>query len=256
MPLVSVITPSYNSADFIAKTIDSVREQTHEHWEMIIVDDCSSDETVTIIKHYKNEDDRIKLIQLTKNSGAAVARNKGIEMAKGDYIAFLDADDLWKPHKLSKQVQFMQQNDIAVAYSAYEQIDEAGKPLNKTVHVLPKLSFEKLLSCNYIGNLTGIYDAKKLGKIYSPLIRKRQDWGLWLSCVEKAGGASGISESLAYYRIREGSISSNKIKLLKHNYNFYRKACNFGTFRSSFYLMRFLFEHFFVKARLIKKNES
>lgn len=246
-PLVSVITPTYNSEFFISETIDSVCSQTYTNWELILVDDASSDKTVEILKKYAAADARITYYILKTNSGAAIARNTAIEKASGRFIAFLDADDLWKPEKLAKQISFMQSNDIAVSFSSYELMDEQGKSFGKMVKALPKLSYSKMLKSNYLGNLTGIYNAEKLGKVYMPNIRKRQDWALWLSVIKKVGFAYSIAEPLAKYRVRKNSISSNKLNLLKYNYAIYRKALKFGAFKSSLYLLRFLIEHFFIK---------
>ncbi|WP_430410880.1 glycosyltransferase family 2 protein [Kordia sp.] len=246
-PLVSVITPTYNAELFVAATIQSVRAQTYANWELVIVDDASSDKTVEILKKYTELDNRIKFSVLETNSGAAVARNTAIEKASGRYIAFLDADDLWMPEKLSKQIAFMQKENIQVCFSSYELMDEAGKSLGKMVKALPKVNFSKMLKSNYVGNLTGIYNAETLGKVYMPNIRKRQDWALWLLLIKKVGFAYSIAEPLAKYRVRENSISSNKLNLLKYNYTIYRKALKFGAFKSSLYLLRFLIEHFFIK---------
>lgn len=246
-PLVSVITPTYNAELFISATIDSVRAQTYSNWELVIVDDASKDTTVDILKKYAAADDRIKFSILETNSGAAIARNTAIENASGSYIAFLDADDLWMPEKLSKQITFMQEKDIQVCFSSFELMDEAGKSLGKMVKALPKVDFSKMLKSNYVGNLTGIYNAETLGKVYMPNIRKRQDWALWLTLIKKVGYAYSIEEPLAKYRLRENSISSNKLNLLKYNYTIYRKALKFGAFKSSLYLIRFLIEHFFIK---------
>jgi glycosyltransferase involved in cell wall biosynthesis len=248
-PLVSVITPTYNAEAFISETIDSVRAQSYENWEMILVDDASSDATVNILKEYAAKDTRIKVHKLQTNSGAAIARNTAIEKATGSYIAFLDADDLWKPEKLSKQIAFMQEKDIAVSFSSYELMDEEGKSLGKMIKALSKVNFSKMLKSNYVGNLTGIYNAEQLGKVYMPNIRKRQDWALWLTLIKKVGAAYSLEEPLARYRVRENSISSNKLNLLKYNYTIYRKALKFGAFKSTLYLIRFLIEHFFVKSR-------
>ncbi len=248
-PLVSVITPTYNTEVFISDTIDSVRAQSYTNWELILVDDASSDRTVSILHEYAAIDDRIKVHVLETNAGAAIARNTAIEKASGSYIAFLDADDLWKPEKLAKQITFMQEKDIAVCFSSYELMNEEGISLEKMIKALPKVDYNKMLKSNYIGNLTGIYNAEKLGKVYMPNIRKRQDWALWLSLVKKVGFAYSLEAPLARYRVRDNSISSNKLNLLKYNYSIYRKALKFGAFKSTLYLIRFLIEHFFVKPR-------
>ena len=252
--LVSIITPTYNSERFIQDTIQSVLDQTYSNWELLIVDDASRDSTVAIANAFN--DRRIRVFRLTENGGAAVARNKGIAEASGDFIAFLDADDRWKPHKLAVQLDFMETNDTKVCFSSYDLMDEEGILMNKTVNALPELTYNKLLKSNYVGNLTGMYDTRSLGKVYSPLLRKRQDWGLWLKCLEKAGTGHGIQESLAYYRVRKDSISSNKIEMLKFNYVFYRKALNFGSLKSFRMLTVFLWEHFFIKSRQIVSTKN
>lgn len=251
--MVSIIMPSYNSESYIAASITSVIHQTHQDWELIIVDDASQDNTCNIVLGLSKKDKRIKLIPQTRNLGAGTARNTAIKAAKGNYIAFLDSDDIWKPNKLKKQLEYMQSKDIAICFSSYELIDEKGKPLHKIVEALPKLSYRKQLKCNYIGNLTGIYSTDKLGKIYMPDIKKRQDWVMWLNAIKKGGEAIGIKESLAYYRVRKGSISSNKLHLVKHNLKVYRRVLGFGSFKSARYLLLFLYEYFLVKSRQIKK---
>jgi len=247
---VSIITPVYNSEKFIGYTIDSIINQTYKNWELIVIDDCSSDQSVSIIEDYINSYTNIKLIKNTKNEGAAVSRNKGIMEAQGDYIAFLDADDLWKPEKLEKQLKHMKAQNSDVSFSSYELIDEHGNKLNKKVCALPILSYQKLLKSNYIGNLTGIYSLKTLGKITSPNLRKRQDWLLWLSALKiSVKPAYGIEESLAYYRIRKNSMSSNKYNLLKYNYRVYKNGLGYSTLGASIKMIIFLKEHFFVKSK-------
>lgn len=242
----------FNSEAFISETINSVIGQTHLNWELLLIDDCSTDKTIEIVNQYIAENDKIKLFRNELNQGAAVSRNRGIKAAQGDYIAFLDADDLWKSNKLEIQIGFMEIQKCDVCFSSYEQIDESGKPLNKLIKALPELSYQKYLKSNYIGNLTGIYNAKALGKITAPNLHKRQDWLLWLSAIKKSGKpAKGILESLAYYRVRKDSMSSNKINLLKYNYWVYKKGLGFSTLKSIWYMLIFLNEHFFVKSKQI-----
>ncbi len=247
---ISIITPVYNSEKFIENTLNSIINQTYKNWELLLIDDCSSDQSVTIINHYIKDNPNIKLIKNTINEGAAVSRNKGIMMAQGDYIAFLDADDIWKPEKLEKQLEYMQKQNCDVCFSSYELIDEEGNKLNKKVKALPVLSYKKLLKSNYVGNLTGIYNAKTLGKITSPNLRKRQDWLIWLNALKASGKpAHGIQEPLAYYRIREDSMSSNKFNLLKYNYRVYKIGLGYSTFGAFIKMLIFLKEHFFVKSK-------
>ncbi|MBC3758480.1 glycosyltransferase family 2 protein [Hyunsoonleella sp. SJ7] len=249
-PLVSIITPTFNSDAYIDQTIQSVLNQSQSNWELLLIDDASTDSTVETIKNYLKKHSNIKLIQNEKNHGTAISRNKGIEHAKGDYIAFLDADDLWKPRKLEKQINFMSKNNCDICFSSYDLMDESGALLHKTVVALPELSYQKFLRCNYIGNLTGIYNTKVLGKIYTPNLRKRQDWLLWLKAVKKSKKpALGIQEPLGVYRIRKNSISSNKFNLLKYNYLVYKKGLSFSTAKSLYYLALFFFEYFFVKSK-------
>tara|TARA_R110002049_G_scaffold51245_2_gene145051 strand:- start:748 stop:1533 length:786 start_codon:yes stop_codon:yes gene_type:complete len=257
-PQVSIITPMYNSEAFISETINSVINQTYKNWELFLIDDASQDNTLWIVQPFLNSHSNIKVIKNERNFGAAISRNKGIEAAKGGYIAFLDADDVWKPEKLETQIAFMQNHHCDVSFSSYEQIDEEGNFLNKLVKALPKLTYKKFLKSNYIGNLTGMYNAKILDKITAPNLRKRQDWLLWLAAIKKSGKpALGIPESLAYYRVRKNSISSNKWNLLKHNYWVYKKGLGFSTVKSIYCMLVFLKEHFFVKSkRVVGTNVS
>ena len=251
--MVSIVTPAYNSEEFISTTIDSIITQTFTNWELIVVNDGSTDKTQSIVEEYLEKDNRIKLLNHIKSQGAGITRNKAIEESRGDYIAFLDADDKWKPEKLEKQVKLLQESNTAICFSSYELIDDKEQPLNTMIEALDKVSYQKQLKCNYIGNLTGIYDVRKLGKIYMPEIPKRQDWVLWLQAIEKGGDAIGIKESLAFYRVRKDSISSNKWKLIKHNFNVYRKTLKFGWIKSVRFILIFLYEYFFVKSKQIKK---
>lgn len=234
--LVSIITPLYNSREFISETIDSVLKQSYDNWEMIIVDDCSTDDGVEIVKEYKKHDQRIKLIKLDKNSGAAVARNTAIKNAKGRYIAFLDSDDLWHSEKLERQIQYIQENNYAFTYTNYQKMNESGDLLEEIIESPSKLNYKKALYTNYVGCLTAIYDTEKLGKVYMPEIRKRQDYGLWLKILKKVDG-HGLSENLAYYRVRDNSVSSNKLDLLKYNWKLYRDIENLSILRSSYYIL-------------------
>lgn len=246
-PLVSVIMPTYNSAEFIGAAIQSVLNQKYSNWELLVIDDASGDSTIAVVEELTCLDPRIKLLQNTKNLGAGASRNKGIKSAKGSFIAFLDADDLWLPQKLEVQVNFMLENELAMSFSSYRLMAENGNLLPEIVEALPILSYQKLLRSNYVGNLTGMYNADKIGKIYSPLLRKRQDWGLWISVLEKAGSARGIQQPLAYYRLRKNSISSNKTALLKYNFQIYNRVLDYGFLKSCKYMSRFLWEHFMVK---------
>lgn len=222
-PLVSVITPSYNVEKFIEATIQSVQNQTVTDWEMIIVDDDSTDNTRKILQKHAALDPRIKIVLLEENSGAAVARNTALKLAKGNYIAFLDSDDFWKPHKLEKQLAWMQQHNYAFTYSAYDLMDEEGKLLNKVIDVPEQIDYKGLLKNTIIGCLTVIVDRKQVGDMQMPNIRTRQDLAMWLSILKSGHIAYGMKEPLATYRLVEGSISSNKLQTAKRNWHVYRK---------------------------------
>ena len=247
---VSIITPMYNSEVFLSDTINSVLNQTHKNWELFLIDDCSTDNTLEIAQTFSKIHSNIMVLKNSTNLGAALSRNLGIEKSKGDFIVFFDADDLWKAKKLEKQLDFIKKDNCDVCFSSYELINEKGEKLNKIVKALPVLSYNKLLKSNYVGNLTGLYDATTLGKIQTTNLRKRQDWLLWLQAIKKSGKpAKGIQESLAYYRVRKDSMSSNKLKLLKYNYWVYRKGLQFSIIKSIYFFILFLFEQFFVKSK-------
>jgi len=236
MPQVSVIMPSYNSAAFIAESIASVQRQTHQDWELIIYDDGSTDESVGVIHGVMHDDDRIALVEGQGNQGAAVARNEAIKRARGRFIAFLDSDDVWLPEKLDRQIAFMTQNGYAMTYTYYTRMTEDGVALDGVVMPDAHLDYTDLLKSNQIGCLTAIYDTQPLGKVYMPLIRKRQDYGLWLAILKKGVRAYCLTECLAVYRVRSGSISSNKLEMLRYNWSLYREVERFSVLRSAYYL--------------------
>lgn len=238
--LVSIITPSYKSASFITPTIESALNQTYKNWEMLIVDDLSPDNSNEIIEGFAQNDDRIKLIKLTKNSGPAIARNTAIEAAKGRFIAFLDADDLWNDNKLQKQIEFLKARDAAFTYSSYDLIDEAGNPLG-SFRAPPTINYKSMLKTSSVGCLTAIYDADKLGKMYMPHILKRQDYGLWLDILKKIGSAEGMDDVVATYRIRKSSVSGNKFNAAKYQWKFYREIEKLNLLQSSYYFAHYAY---------------
>ncbi|MCO6174801.1 glycosyltransferase [Flavobacterium sp. NRK F10] len=252
MKLVSVITPTFNAEKFVAETIQSVLKQTHTHWELILVDDVSTDHTVSVLRSFAKQDTRIKVFQLAENSGPGVARNFAIQQAQGNYIAFLDADDLWKPEKLEKQLQFMEEEHLPMTFSFYEQIDEEGNSLQKEITAPLEVTYSKLFYCNWIGNLTGIYSVDFFGKIPIASIKKRQDWILWLILVKKIGKVKPVPESLAYYRVRKDSVSSSKVKLIKYNYTIYKDFHGNNPLKAAFNTGLFLIHQLLVKPRFTK----
>jgi teichuronic acid biosynthesis glycosyltransferase TuaG len=251
--LVSIIIPAYNTEKFIRATLHSVQNQTYNNWEMILVDDASTDQTVSIIEEFSQKDYRIKLFKLEKNSGNGVARNTALEKASGKYIAYLDADDLWFPEKLEKQIQFLKTNNLRFTFSFYDCIDEEGNELSRRVEAPLNLKYNQLFFCNYVGNLTAIYDADFFGKITLPAAQKRQDWRLWLTILKQIGETKPVPEPLAFYRIRKDSISSSKFKLIKHNFGVYREFHGFNFAFSVLLMIRFLYTQLIIKPRYIKK---
>lgn len=223
-PFVSVITPTYNAKDYIKMTIESVLNQTYQNWEMIIIDDASTDNTIEIIKQMIIDEPRIHLIERTKNEGPARTRNAGLKQAKGRFIAFLDSDDEWFSEKLSRQVEFMIETDAAFSYTGFDrvQIYPDGKREIRHVNVPRTTTYKKLLKKNVIGCLTVMIDQEKTGPIQMPDIRSRQDYALWLELTRKGYQAVGIPDVLANYRVRIGSLSSNKLKMAKQNWRVYR----------------------------------
>lgn len=239
-PLVSIIMPLYNSEKFIRETLDSILKQTYKNFEVLITDDLSKDKGPKIVLEYQKKDSRIKYFKLSKNSGAAVARNNSIEKSLGKYIAFLDSDDIWKENKLEKQIDFMEKNNYLFTYTEYEQILEDGTKTNKKISALKKIDYSSALYYNPIGCLTAIYNAEKLGKIYMPLIRKRQDYGLWLKILKMTDG-HGLNQNLAEYRLRKESMSANKIEMIKWHWKLYREIEKFSIIRSVFHVLIYIF---------------
>lgn len=216
--LVSVIMPSYNTAAYIGDAIKSVLEQTYQYWELIIVDDCSTDDTDKVVHPYL-VDTRLKYFKNKKNSGAAITRNRALREAKGEWIAFLDSDDLWKPEKLEKQIRFMHENGYKLSYTEYEKINENGKAINIIVSGPKIIDKNKIYNYDYIGQLTMMYNAKHFGLIQIDDIKKNNDYAIILQLYKRSGTKAYIlKENLASYRIRKNSISHDKMsrKLRSH----------------------------------------
>lgn len=204
--LVSIVTPTWNCGRFIAETIESVLAQTYTDWEMLIVDDCSTDDTKEVVEQYQLKDSRIKYYCLERNSGAAEARNTALRMAKGRWIAFLDSDDLWKPEKLERQLDFMVRNNYAFSYHNYTEIDEASKPLGVFVSGKKRVRQLEMFACCWPGCLAVMYDAEKIGLIQIENIKKNNDTAMWLKAIKKAP-CYLLDEDLAFYRRRKNSIT-------------------------------------------------
>ncbi len=234
--LVSIITPTYNCGKFIARTIESVQKQTYTDWEMIIVDDCSKDDTKAVVEEYMANDSRIKYHILENNSGAAVARTRAMEIAQGKYMAFLDSDDIWKSDKLEKQLAYMKENDVNFCCTAYEQIDEEDNKLGRVIKTVKKTDYNRLLLDCPVGNSTVMYNVEKMGKFAVPNIRKRNDDALWLQMLKKEKYIWGMNEVLMEYRVRQNSISSNKLSLIKYHWQLYREIEHLSILRSAFHV--------------------
>ena len=218
--LVSIIMPSYNTAKYIEESIKSVLVQTYTNWELIIVDDCSTDNTDEIVQPFLL-DDRIKYFKNEKNGGAAVSRNKALREAKGKWVTFLDSDDLWLPEKLERQIAFMKATDYKFSYTDYEKIDEDAEPLNILVSGPKKVTKKGMYRYCWVGCLTVMYDAEQIGLVQIKDIKKNNDYAMWLQ-VSKQTSCYLLPENLAKYRVRKKSISHDKLgKKLKSHYDLF-----------------------------------
>lgn len=242
--LVSIITPTYNSAKFIEETIQSVQSQTYSNWEMIIVDDGSTDTTVKIIEEIIKEDDRIQFYKLENNSGPAVARNTAIGKAKGKYLTFIDADDIWFPDFIKNSIDVIKQTNIPFVFSSYKRANEKLEFVFTDFIVPKKVTYTDILKSNSISCLTAFIDIKVLDKKFMPLIRKRQDMGLWLQYLKVTPYAFGIQETQAIYRIRENSLSRKKIDLIKYQWQFYRDVEHLNIVLSTYYMLHWMYRGF------------
>ncbi|MBR3933198.1 MAG: glycosyltransferase family 2 protein [Clostridia bacterium] len=249
--LVSIIMPSYNTAKYISQSIESVLNQTYTNWELIIVDDCSTDNTDEIIKTYLG-DNRIIYLKNEKNSGAAVSRNYALREAKGKWIAFLDSDDIWLPEKLKKQISFMENHNYNFSYTPYQQIDEASNSMNVYVSGPGKINKRQQYNFCWQGCLTVVYNKEKVGTIEIEDLKKNNDYAIWLKAIEKSD-CYLLNEYLAKYRIRTGSISRHsKLKLIKHHYLLYKDGEHKSVVSSCILTMRNLFWGVYKKIKYVK----
>lgn len=239
--LVSVVTPVYNAEKFIAHTISSVMNQSYQNIEHILVDDCSTDSVRQIIEDLAKNDSRIRYVKLKENSGAAVARNTGIEQAQGRFIAFIDSDDMWKPQKIEKQLSFMKKNNYAFTYTGYETIGVDGEVKKQSIEVPKKINYSGLLKNTAIACSTVVIDRKIVGDFRMPLVRKGQDTATWLKILRDLPYAYGLNEVLTSYRKVPGSISSNKVEALKRTWNTYYNLEKLPFFKASYYFLYYTF---------------
>lgn len=222
--LVSIIMPSYNTADYIGESIKSVQAQGYSNWELIIVDDCSTDNTDDVVKPFLI-DSRIRYLKNERNSGAAVSRNRALREAKGRWIAFLDSDDLWVPEKLEKQIGFMEKNGYSFSYTNYEEIDMAGQKTGVKITGPKKITKTGMFNYCWPGCLTVMYDAEKVGLIQIADIKKNNDYAMWLKVCKKAD-CYLLDEYLAEYRKgRKGSVSTHSVKtMIRWHYKLFKEA--------------------------------
>lgn len=238
VPLVSIIMPAYNSSKTIRDSIQSVCHQTYPNWELLIIDDCS-DEDIEIIAH-EFEDQRIRYYRLPTNQGVACARNKGISEAQGQYLAFLDSDDLWHPRKLFNQVSFMQKYHYAFTYTWYRQFSGNIHHLGNLVKTKTAVDYKELLKGNDIGCLTVMIDCSQVHDIAMPS-QRHEDYITWLNILKQGGKAYSLPKELAYYRKENGSLTSNKWKSLTWTWQVYRKSQNLNVLQSSLYMSYYIY---------------
>ncbi|CAH7484620.1 putative teichuronic acid biosynthesis glycosyltransferase TuaG [Vibrio chagasii] len=246
---VSIITPTYNSERYILETYQCLKEQTHTDWEWLVTDDCSTDSTLTLLKDLSKKDSRISVFSNRKNSGAAIARNNSIALSQGEFIAFLDSDDLWKYDKLEKQLSFMGR-DYDFSFSGYELIDHMSKKLNKTVDTSQNGAFsysDMLMKKATLGCSTVMLRKSFVKDKRMPLLRTGQDYAYWLLLLRDGAKARVIPEPLTFYRITPNSISRNKIKKARRQWEIYRDVEGIGIYRSLYFFLYYAFRAVFRK---------
>ncbi len=237
--MVSIIVPVYNAARYISETIEMVNAQTYKDWELILVDDASRDDSVLVIEDIiRSQGKRIRLIKKNRNEGAAAARNSGIDAAAGQYIAFLDADDIWREDKLEKQIRFMEEKEAAFSFHSYEFGDEEARPTGKIVKAPSQLNFRQALSRTVIFTTTVMFDVDRIGKeiIHMPQVPS-EDTATWWRILKSGYTAYGLDENLAIYRRPPKSLSSNKLVALERIWFLYRNIADLSVFESIFYFV-------------------
>lgn len=252
--MVSIITPVYKCADYLPMTIESVQNQTYSNWELILVDDCTPDNSAEIIARYGKDDKRIRYIKQTHNGGAALARNAGLEAATGRYIAYLDADDVWLPNKLERQIDFMRENNVEFSCCDYEKIEADGTPLNKVVHMPKTITYNQLLSNTIIQTVGVIVDLNKVNRklLVMPNVRRGQDSATWLQMLRNGVKFVGQNEVLAQYRRVPQSLSANKFSAMKRTWYLYRGVEHLSLAKSCVCMMGWAY-HASIKRIYIRK---
>ncbi len=253
--LVSIIMPTYKCGRFISKSIESVQAQTYKNWELIIVDDCSGDDTMGVVQELKARDKRILLFQNERNSGAAVTRNKALREAKGRWIAFLDSDDLWEPNKLEKQIKFMKENVYAFSYHEYVEIDEQDKLLGVHVSGKEHVGIFDMFACCWPGCLSVMYEASKIGLIQINDIKKNNDTAMWLKVIKKAD-CYLLPETLGRYRRRANSITPKPLwKRIWAHYPLFRVAEDMNPLAATFWVFMNVIGNAYKKMFYVKKYD-
>jgi teichuronic acid biosynthesis glycosyltransferase TuaG len=247
--LISIVTPCYNSSDFISNTMDSVINQTYNNWELIIIDDCSTDNSVDIIEKYIITESRIKLFRNNSNSGAAASRNLGLLKSSGRFLAFLDSDDLWEPIKLEKQINFMLENNCPISFTNYELIDEKGNSMNRIINSVKEINYKAYLKNTLIGMSTSMIDTSKTELFEFVNLRTRQDTYLWITLLKRGLVAYGLNMTLVKYRVRNDSISANKIKAAIQVWKLYYNLEKLGYILSVYYFMFYVLNA--IKKRIL-----
>lgn len=237
-PDISIITACYNSEKYISDTIDSVLSQTYPYWEWFIIDDCSTDASIKIIESCK--DDRIKLIKLTENKGAAIARNYGINQASGRYISFIDSDDIWFSTALEEKIKFLQENKEFAVYSSYKRVNEKLEPCLHDFIAEDNVSFDRLLQNCPVFLSTLMYDSEKIGKINFPDVYRREDYAMILNLSKKTK-IRAINKPLVIYRIRHNSYSRNKWLMFKLQFFVYYNFLQLSLYKSFYYTIQWAF---------------
>lgn len=243
--LVSVIMPAHNSEALLQESVESVMAQTYPDWELLIVDDASSDGTLSIARSLASTDGRIRVIELQQNLGVAAARNAGIRSAQGRFIAFLDSDDLWLPEKLQIQMQFMRDHRAAFSFAQYRRLGTDGR-LSKAIHVPARINHRQLLRGNVIGCLTVMIDRAQIPQIEMPSI-KHEDYVTWLGLLRTGHSALGIPQDLARYRVTSTSVSGNKTRAASWTWNIYRRAEGLSPLMSAWYFVNYVFHAIWVR---------
>jgi teichuronic acid biosynthesis glycosyltransferase TuaG len=248
MPLVSIITPSWNVERLIGETIESVQAQTLGDWELLIADDCSTDKTAAVVEGYAAKDPRIKLIRQPRNGGPALARQAAIEQAQGRFIAFLDSDDLWLPAKLERQIAFARERRAALSFTAFRRINENGSVTGRLIPVPDSLSYQQLLENTSIATLTAIVDRDVAGNI-AMKNEPYDDFCLWLSILKPGHIAYGLNEDLARYRVRGVSVSSRPLRSAGWVWHIYRHVERLSLVKSAW-----CFAHWSARAWLKRRQ--